>query len=181
MAVWTPRSSTGIWMLLAAAKVFGGSEQNMDPVFKKFAEIAPDLRFNRADEMTAMFQQEQIWIGWQNNTRVRQLQVQGFPIEMNRLDEGTPLFTNGVVLLERAPNRENGIKLINFFLSDEGQKLIADALGSGPTVKSVKLDADLAAQVPYGAAVENGFVGDWDAIVANRAKWLDRWTREIER
>jgi hypothetical protein len=36
--------------------------------------------------------------------------------------------------------------------------------------------------VPYGDAVRKGiYVADMNAVVKNRASWLDRWAREIER
>jgi putative spermidine/putrescine transport system substrate-binding protein len=182
IVVWTPSTTTGVLMLLLAAKTYGGDEQNVDPAFKKFAEIKNDIDFNRADEMTMLFQQEQAWIGWWNNIRVQQVRAAGLPIELVGPKEGTPVYTNGIALVKGAPHRENGVKLMNWILSDEGQTLIAQHIGGGPVVPEVKLDAKLAQEVPYGPAVTSGiFVADMESAVKNRAAWLERWAKEVER
>jgi putative spermidine/putrescine transport system substrate-binding protein len=182
IVVWTPSTTTGVLMLLLAAKTYGGDEQNVDPAFKKIAEIKNDISFNRADEMTMLFQQGQAWIGWWNNIRVQQVRAAGLPIELVGPKEGTPVYTNGIALVKGAPHRENGVKLMNWILSDEGQTLIARYIGGGPVVPEVKLDAKLAQEVPYGPAVTSGiFVADMNSAVKNRAAWLERWAKEVER
>lgn len=182
IVLWTPATTTGVLELLLVAKAFGGSENNVDPAFAKLKELSPYVEFNKADEMTALMQREQAWLGWWNNIRVQQLKASGLPIELIGPKEGTPVYTNGVALVKNGPNRDNAIKLINFILSDEGQTLIARHIGGGPTVQSVVLPPDLASQVPYGEAVRSGiYVADMNAVVKNRAGWLERWAREIER
>jgi putative spermidine/putrescine transport system substrate-binding protein len=182
IVLWTPATTSGVLELLLVAKAAGGNENNVDKAFVRLKELSPYVEFNKADEMTALMQREQAWLGWWNNIRVQQLKASGLPIELAVLKEGTPVYTNGVSLVKNAPNRDNAIKLTNYLLSDEGQTLIAKHIGGGPTVQSVVLPPDLATQVPYGEAVRTGiYVADMNAVVKNRALWLERWAREIER
>lgn len=182
IVLWTPATTTGVLQLLLVAKANGGNENNVDPAFAKLKELSRYVEFNKADEMTALMQREQAWVGWWNNIRVQQLKAGGLPIELVGPKEGTPVYTNGVALVKNGPNRENAIRLINFILSDEGQTLIARHIGGGPAIESVVLPPDLASQVPYGDAVRKGiYVADMNAVVKNRAGWLDRWAKEIER
>lgn len=182
VAVWTPSTTTGVLMLLMTNAVEGGNANNVDPGFKKLKEIKDDVFFNNADEVSMLFQQKRIWLAWWNNPRAAQVKASGVPIEFIVPKEGAPLFTNGMALVKGAPNRDNALKLMNWLLSDEGQKLIAKHYRGGPVVPSVKLEPDVAAEVPYGKVVESGaFLVDMDTVVRNRAAWLERWGKEVAR
>jgi putative spermidine/putrescine transport system substrate-binding protein len=182
VVLWPPTTTTGVLGLLLVAKSLGGNESNTSAAFRKLKELAPYAEFNKADEMTALMQREQAWIGWWNSIRVAQLRAAGLPIELVPLKEGTPAYTNGVSLVKNGPNKGNAVKLINYILSDEGQTLLARHVGGGPVVQTVKLSAELASQVPYGDVVRSGiFVADMNAVVRNRASWLEQWAREIEK
>ncbi len=182
VGIWTPATTTGVLMLLMVNSVEGGNINNVDPGFKRIKEMKDDVFFNNADEMTMLFTQKRVWLGWWNNPRAEQVKASGVPIEFIVPKEGAPLFTNGMALVKGAPNRENAIKLMNWLLSDEGQRLIAKHYRGGPVFPSVKLEPEVAAQVPYGKVVESGaFLVDMDTVVRNRAAWLERWGKEIAR
>lgn len=180
VAIWPPTTTTGLLMLLMIAKVEGGSPTDIGPAFERLKTIKDDAFINRADEMTLLFQQETIWLGWWNNVRASLVADTGFPMEFVTPAEGAPLFTNGTVLVKGAPNKENGIKLMNWILSQEGQQLVAKYYYGGPVVQSVELEPELAKKVAYGKTVMDGaYMADMTAVVHERPKWIERWAREI--
>jgi putative spermidine/putrescine transport system substrate-binding protein len=182
VGVWTPSTTTGVLMLLMTNAAEGGDINNVDPGFKRLQSVKDDVLFNTADEMSMYFQQKRVWIGWWNNPRAYSVKATGVPLEFVVPKEGAPLFTNGTALVKGSPNRDNAVKLINWLLSDEGQALIAKHYRGGPVIPTVKLDPAVAAEVPYGAVVANGaFLVDMEAVVRNRAGWLDRWAKQVAR
>jgi putative spermidine/putrescine transport system substrate-binding protein len=182
VAIWPPTTTTGVLMLLLIAKVEGGSPTNIGPAFERLKKIKNDVYFNNADEMTLLFQQETIWMGWWNNVRASLVSDTGFPIEFVAPSEGSPLFTNGMTLVKGAPNRDNAIKLLNWLLTQEGQELIAQYYYGGPVVQSVKLEPALAKKVAYGKTIMDGaYMADMTAVVKERSKWIDLWAREVAR
>ncbi|MCO5089474.1 ABC transporter substrate-binding protein [Bosea sp. (in: a-proteobacteria)] len=182
VAIWPPATTTGVLMLLMIAKVEGGSPTNIMPAFERLKKFKNDVYFNIADEMTLLFQQETIWLGWWNNVRASLVADTGFPVSFITPVEGAPLFTNGTTLVKGAPNRENAIKLMNWLLSQDGQELIAQYYYGGPVAQSVKLDPELAKKVAYGKTIMDGaYMADMSAVVSERSKWIDLWAREIAR
>lgn len=181
IVIWTPATTTGIMMLLLLSRAEGGSEANVSKAFDKLKTLAPYVQFNRADEMTVLLQQRQAWIGWTNNQRAATLRNQGLPIEFAYLQEGIPVLTTGWAVIKNGPNRANAIKFMNWILSDEGQSLVVEHLEGAPVVSTVKLSDRLAAKVPSKEATAAFFVPNVEAMVRDRAAWLDRWAKEIER
>ncbi len=180
VAIWPPTTTTGLLMLLMIAKVEGGSPTNIGPAFERLKTIKDGAFINRADEMTLLFQQDAIWLGWWNNVRASLVADTGFPMDFATPVEGSPLFTNGNVLVKGAPNKDNGIKLMNWILSQEGQELVAKYYYGGPVRQSVTLPPELAKKVAYGKAVMDGaYMADMTVVVHERPKWIERWAREI--
>jgi putative spermidine/putrescine transport system substrate-binding protein len=67
-------------------------------------------------------------------------------------------------------------------LSREEQENTAKYIGLGPVNRNAKLDGELAEKVIYGEEnLRRLFFPDWKVVNANRAAWIERWNREIER
>lgn len=56
----------------------------------------------------------------------------------NAADRGTHVNISGMSLIANAPNKANAMKLMDFLVSDEAQKIYADANGEYPAVGSVE-------------------------------------------
>ena len=59
----------------------------------------------------------------------------------NAADRGSHVNVTGVALAPNAPNRDNAMKLIEFLVSDEAQKLYAEADGEYPVVPGIAASA----------------------------------------
>ena len=78
---------------------------------------------------------------------------------------------NGIALVKDGPNADLAAQLIDAFLGEEYQSLLAGVLNSNPVNPK--------ATVPEtSSAATNLFRPDWAYIAENRAGRTDRWSRE---
>ncbi|RBP49637.1 Fe(3+) ABC transporter substrate-binding protein [Arenicella xantha] len=93
----------------------------------------------------------------------------------NQQDRGTHVNVSGAGLINTAPNKENGIKLIEFLASDTAQKMYADVNFEYPVKEGVELNPILASWGPFKAdALSLDMLGknNADAVkVMDRAGW----------
>ncbi|HSM25052.1 MAG TPA: hypothetical protein VK856_09340, partial [Anaerolineaceae bacterium] len=95
-------------------------------------------------------------------------------------EEGTPLAMNAAAITTNSANADLAEIFINIHLSQACQEAYARDLFYAPTNKTIVLDADLAAKMPYGEEqVGKLLMLDNPTISANQSDWADLWNREI--
>ena len=87
----------------------------------------------------------------------------------NAADRGTHVNISGAVLAKHAPNKSNGVKLIEFLASDEGQRIYAERVNEYPLKPGVPV---------------SGIVGSWgnlkpDALAFDKIAALRKKASEI--
>lgn len=172
----------GVHLLLMAANANGGSEENIEPGFKKLKEIAKNaVTFDKTADVSNYFLQGQTVASAWGSSRVFTLQDTGFPIEYVIPEEGAIALMSTVSVVKGAPNEKLAQEFVNFVISEKVQEEFAKALFDGPVNKNVKLEDEIAEKVPYGQAeIDKLIKVNWELVNEKRAEWTERANKEIE-
>jgi putative spermidine/putrescine transport system substrate-binding protein len=171
----------GTAFLVMAAKVHGGSEENIDPGFKALKELKPfPMILSGIDEMNLAFQQGDLWLAPQMDGYAYNFKDAGGPVDFVLPKEGAVLSMNCAAVTKNSKNADLAEMFINIHLSQDCQEAYAEVLKYGPTNKTIKLSPELASKVVYGeAAVAKLYALNNPMVTANQSKWADRWNKEI--
>lgn len=123
-----------------ARKPAGGDRDQVKAVYSGECDLAIGNTYYMAAMQTNTQKPEQQ--EWANSVRIL------FP---NADDRGTHVNITGAVLGKYAPNKEAGIKLIEFLTSEEGQKIYAEIVNEYPLKKGVPISDRVASWGPLKA------------------------------
>ncbi|MFH1556753.1 MAG: ABC transporter substrate-binding protein [Pseudomonadota bacterium] len=169
-------------VLSKVAALNGGSNEQLEPAWAKFKALIPHaLAFvDPPAQIDALFGTGSAWIGFNGSARVADLANQGAPVALILPKEGGILYPQQFDIVKDAPHPELAQKFIDFTLSPESQRQIAEAMLLGPVNKTVTLDPAVAAKVPYGPEqVEKLEHLDISAINKDLQALTSRWTAMV--
>lgn len=178
--------SNGYGMLgfLMINQVSGGDLNNIQPGLDAVKKLLGSgaIVVNTSPEIQREFAQNGAWIAPYASDYSYTLTKAGLPIKFVQGSEGTPASFITVNLVANRPNQALASKFIDMSLSAEAQTCMANELRYTPTNSKAVLSPEVAATVAYGAAGVKGlFRFDARTIEANRAGWVERWTKTIAR
>ncbi|MCM2339883.1 ABC transporter substrate-binding protein [Rhodoferax sp.] len=178
-------STLGTGFMVELARMYGGSEANIEPAFKKISELKPNLAAvaSNPGALAALFQQGQIDISPGNFNAIQILKARGVPVEFVAPKEGAIAFKTSVHIVKNSPNQALAAALIDTALSPEVQaRLMESPYLIVPTNSRVKMGGEIAKVLAKDQAdMKKKFVfQDWKKINENRAAWIDRFNREIK-
>jgi putative spermidine/putrescine transport system substrate-binding protein len=123
----------------------------------------------------------QAWLTYNVALRALIQKEKGAPLEYVLPKEGGIFFANYFDIVKNGPHPVAAQMLVNFMVSAESQRQIAEGLRVAPINRKVELPADLVGKVPYGDEALSKLIHlDSAAMNRNLDKWSDRWDREIE-
>jgi putative spermidine/putrescine transport system substrate-binding protein len=171
----------GINTFLISNKVLGGSESNVDPIFKFFKAHLNDITFVTSPaQVDSMLQQKDAWVSTNLDGRFSILKESGFPLEIIYPAEGLPLQSTIMDLVKGAPHPNLAYEFMNWMLSAEVQQVVVNEMKLGPVNKNVKVDAASAQSLIYGPEKVGKLLEfDWGTVTKQMPGWLDRWNREL--
>lgn len=139
-------------LFLKIAELNGGSIDNLEPAWAKVKELMPNaLAFvDPPAQVDALFGTGSAWIGFNGSARVHDFAGTGAPVAMVLPKEGGILYPQQFDIVADAPHPDLAQRFIDFTISPESQKQIAESMLLGPVNKTVVLDESAAAKVPYG-------------------------------
>jgi putative spermidine/putrescine transport system substrate-binding protein len=166
-------------------RVQGGTEADVRPGIRKLKSLrdSGNLAAFAATpaELDNMLIQKQAWATVQSSPRPLILKLKGAPIDAAFPKEGAGFFTNYFDVVRNAPHPKNAQVLVNFLISPEIQRLIAEEAVATPILKGVPGPKSLEGKMP---TTEQGLAGliRIDRATMNREleKWADMWNREVE-
>lgn len=178
-------STLGTGFLVEVARMFGGSETNVEPGFKALNDLKPNLAAVAANPgaLAALFQQGQVDISPGNFNAIQILKARGVPVDFVIPKEGAIAFKTTIHVVKNAPNRDLAVALIEAALSPEVQsKLMDSPFLIVPTNAKVKMAGEVAKQLAKDQAeLKKRFVfQDWKKINEQRAQWIERFNREVK-
>lgn len=178
-------STLGTGFLVEIAKMFGGSETNIEPGFKALNDLKPNLAAVAANPgaLATLFQQGQVDISPGNFNAIQILKARGVPVEFVIPQEGAIAFKTTIHIVKNTQNRELAVALIEAAMSPEVQtKLMQSPYLVVPTNSKVKMEGEIAKVLAKDQAeMKKRFVfQDWKKINEQRAQWIERFNREIK-
>ncbi len=169
----------GTVSLIELAKVFGGSETNVEPVFTELKKVLGKVAaVGTPAAMPGLFQQGQCDIMYTNTQTVTTLKDRGVDIEFVAPKTGAVSFITTLHIAKGSTNIDNAYKYIDAAISQPVQKALSEApYFFVPVNRGVALGAGL----PMRSLDEmSRFVThDWAKINPLRAGWIDRFNREM--
>ena len=181
--IWpTYPGAQGTAALLMAAKIFGGSENNIDPGFEAIARLRPFPAIQASqDQLFGMFDQQVGAASIEFGSFTRSYAEARNPnIVIADPLEGQAVATNVACITVGTRQQALAEAFVNLHLSPACQRAYAERIYYSPTVSNVEFPADLAAKLVLGEASVSKLVDfDWDVVIRNQPRWSSRFTREI--
>lgn len=181
--IWpTFPGAQGTSALLMAAKVFGGSETNVDPAFQNIARLKPFAAIQGSqDQLFGMFDNGVGAASVEFGSFTRMYAESRNPnIVIADPAEGQAVALNVACITAGTRNQALAEAWVNLHLSPECQRAYAERIYYSPTIRNLELPADLTAKLVMGEEQVRKLVDfDWDVVASNEARWSSRFTREI--
>jgi spermidine/putrescine-binding protein len=175
--------TSGQQFLMAAARINGGSVENIDPGFEAIKRLKPNVQmmYTQPDQLIPLFERGDILVAVWYTDRTGAAAAKGVPVAAVYPKEGAIGIVPTVSIPKASQKRELAQKYVSVLLSPEGQVCFAQSQFAGPNNRKVQLPADLARLVPYGENVQKMFFPDTDFVARKFPEWSERWGREIAR
>ena len=151
-----------------SARVWGGSETNVDPAFQNIARLRPFAAIQGSqDQLFGMFDNGVGAASVEFGSFTRMYAESRNPnIVIAEPAEGQAIALNVACITTGTRNQALAEAWVNLHLSPECQRAYAERIYYSPTIRNLELPAKL---VDF----------DWDVVASNEARWSSRFTREI--
>ena len=178
--VGIPRASSnlGLGALVIAAKVFGGSEDNLDPGWARLQELKP-LVGRSPTQLLQMLEREEIAVAplWNNDAAGGA--EKGLPIKFVQPDPGPVAIISFMSAISKTRHPELVTEWMNELLSVEYQSMAARSpYFFGPTVKGIVIPEAARPYTPSTPAEVLRLQSvDWSKIAPVRGKIVEQFDR----
>lgn len=171
----------GTVSLIEIAKIFGGSQTNIEPALVELKKVLPRIAAVGAPAaMPGLFQQGQCDVMYTNTQTVTTLKDRGVDIEFTAPSSGASAFVTTLHIAKGSTNIDNTYKYIDTVVSQAVQRaLMAAPYNFVPVNSTVALGAGLPMRSLEELARFNQH--DWAVINPLRAGWIERFNREMAR
>jgi putative spermidine/putrescine transport system substrate-binding protein len=172
------QAAVGYSVAVAANQALGGSLDDFAPAIKYFGALKQAGLQLPAQTATALVQQGEIPILIDADFNGYKLKnVDKAPVEVVIPCEGSLSVPYVMSLVKSAPRPEAGKKLIDFALSDEGQKLFAASYLR--PIRDVQVDPAIAAGMLPASAYEKVTSPDFAKMRNVQKAFVERWKAEV--
>ena len=173
------QTTFGTISLIEIAKVFGGSETDIEPALAELKKVLPKLAAVGAPAaMPGLFQQGQCDVMYTNTQTVTTLKDRGVDIEFAVPSTGASAFFTTLHIARGSENIDNAYKYIDVVVS----RGVQDALQKAPyNFVPVNSGVTLGAGLPMRSLDEMARFNthDWTRINPLRGPWIERFNREM--
>ena len=178
--VGIPRASSnlGLGVLAIAAKVFGGSEDNLEPGWAKLGELKPQVG-RSPTQLLQMMEREEIMLAPLWNNDAAGAAAKGLPIAFVQPDPGPVAIISFMSAVSKTRYPDLVDEWMNAIISPEYQTMAANApYFFGPTVKGITIPD---AAKPYTPSTPAEVLRlqsvDWSKIAPVRGKIVEQFDR----
>jgi putative spermidine/putrescine transport system substrate-binding protein len=180
--IWAPFNAIGLSALLAANRINGGNEDNVNPGFQAVARLRPFAAVQSAQEQMWNFMEQNVGdisIEFRSFTTLRRDRVNP-NVEVVQPREGQPVAMNFACIPVGARHQAAAEEWINRHLSVAVQMRYAQEIYFGPTNMDVVLPPELASRaVSSEAEVRSLMSFDIQKVNQRVQQWSARYNREI--
>ncbi len=173
--------ASGVAALLMTARVWGGSETNMDIAFEKLRELRPLVGIHDAyDELFALFDQGKAGISVEFGSVARRYQETRNPnIVVANPVEGQVIAMNVACITEGARHQRLAEEWINLHLSAPCMEAFAREIYYSPTIQDVPIPPDLRSRILDREQVARLINFDWEIVTQSQPKWTVWFNRAV--
>ncbi|HUZ74196.1 MAG TPA: extracellular solute-binding protein [Stellaceae bacterium] len=166
-------------LVVIAAELAGGSMSNIDPGFKKLAQLRPaKLGFTWTD-WAALYQSGDVILATEFDCYLDVMKAQGYKIQTVVPKEKGIACIDGVAIVKGRPNIELSEFFLDTVISATAQEGLASVLYQAPINRTVQLPAEVNAKCSCGADVADLRFFDPEPFVALRPVWTERLNTEV--
>lgn len=173
------QTTFGTVSLIEIAKIFGGSETNIEPALVELKKVLPKVAaVGQPAAMPSLFQQGQCDVMYTNTQTVATLKGRGVDIEFAKPETGAITFFTTLHVAKGSTEVANAYKYIDVALSKDVQEaLTKPPYNLVPVNKDVPLPGDL----PMKSLDEMATYvqHDWAKINPLRAGWIEKFNKEM--
>jgi len=173
------QTTFGTVSIIEMAKTFGGSIDNMEPIFAELKKaVAKAAAVAAPAAMPGLFQQGQIDVMYTNTNTVAILKGRGVDIEFVKPDTGAITFQTTLHIVKGADNVANAYKYMDMAISAEVQGVLQkQPYNMIPINKDVTLVDAL--DIKSIDELTKMVTHDWTKINPQRAAWIERFNKEV--
>ena len=166
-------------VLVTLARAMGGTEEDVDDIFPKVAELRPHVRsfFGDPNQVTQLMERREAAIAPQYSARIGLAIAKNEFIARATPKEGVPSQPYDLVIAKGSHQMDLSKTYVNYTLEREVQKAICSAIPLTPANSNVELDEEFARLMIRDAS--RHFLYDYAYVASRQAEWTDRWAREI--
>jgi putative spermidine/putrescine transport system substrate-binding protein len=183
----TPKATQSIYLLIAAVSVATGkpyaeTQHMIDQAWPKMAELKPNVLsiFENQSTVVQVAEGQADVAGIFYSKSVYPYTVQGAPVDMCYPREGTFAGINCVSLVKNGPERELALAFIDWMLSPDIQRLLAEQTLTAPSLGGLTFKPEIEKYMAYPEAKmdEMGiFSPDWTLINPMRPQLIEKYNQ----
>jgi putative spermidine/putrescine transport system substrate-binding protein len=172
------QAAVGYSVYVAGNLAMGGTLDNWDPGVSYFKKLSANGLILPAQTATAMVQQGEIPILIDADFNGYKLKyIDNAPVEVVIPQEGSISIPYVISLVKGAPNEANGKALLDFTMSDEGQKLFTESYLR--PVRNIAIDPAISARMLPESDYARVVYPDFAKMRDVQENATDRWRSEV--
>lgn len=175
-------TSHGVYFVSIVSKMQTGNDlYNTDAAFEKLKALRPNVLtfYTSHDQVAQLLNSGEAWlVPWAGDRALTQVAAKA-PVAAAVPKEGAIFWTSEMGIPKGAKSKALAEKYIDMAMSAEVQTIHAQEVSLGPSNRTVKLEGELAQNLPYGERLKELIAPDWDKLDQLRSVWTDRWNREM--
>lgn len=182
LGIYSINNSAGPMFIMLTAKLFSGSDKNIDAGIAKIKELRPFRQSDFSGDMEILLTRGEVQIGILDAPAASRLKKQGAPIEFVPPIEGVFMFEQDTNVTTGSRNKAAAYAFVNYMLSRPTQEKWVNQYYLTPANRNLKLTGELAQLVPVHTAPQIRSIIKWDWDWFNtgaREQMIERWNREI--
>jgi putative spermidine/putrescine transport system substrate-binding protein len=174
----------GVYHMIMAAKINGGSIENVEPGFQALEKLKDNLLDFPLQSTQAVVYMErgEVWAMPYWDGRAHYYANQGLPYDFVIPKEGSIPLIDALIVPKGARNKENAFRFIEFWLGKEVQRSWALGYTVGPGRGDIDFPDDFKQRhITSEAQIKQMNPPDFAYIAQNRPAWTDRAQRIMAR
>jgi len=174
-------NTAAVLFLLLTAKLYGGSQDNIDVAFDKIKKLLPFEQVSWSGAAAASLVKGDSIVAPVDWGEVIALKKKGAPVDMITPKEGVIAFEQSFNLVKSGPAKDDAHKYLNYILDPKVQEEFSGTLYTSPCNMQTELSAELQSEIPIlGDKMKDIISFDWPAYMPKVAEVADRWNREMQ-
>jgi putative spermidine/putrescine transport system substrate-binding protein len=180
LALYTITNSAGFMTVLMAAKIFGGSEYNIDEGFAAIKKLKPFKQVDYSGTMEIMLERGEVAIGPLDAPAVGRARKKGLKVAFCAPKEGMFMFEQTFNVTKGSKNKDQAFAYVNYVLSPEAQSAWMEEYMLAPANMKVKVPPDLQEYIPiYGDRIKEIIQWDFAAAMDKKPYMVEKWNKEM--